>query len=120
MLINAIATRNAMMTLESDKFGTISKVIDCFTMLKTTVDSLDDAIWEDEKSVFYESYVDLYETVYDTNKGILLIASRLNPFVMSGTSIPPEDQRHADNLISEKLAERRQANAQPQAVLRPR
>lgn len=121
MLINVIATaRNAMMTLESDKFGTISKVIDCFTMLKTTVDSLDDAIWEDEKSVFYESYVDLYETVYDTNKDILLIASRLNPFVMSGTSIPLEDQRHADNLISEKLAERRQANTQPQAVIRPR
>lgn len=108
MLINVIATaRNAMMTMESDEFGTISKVIDCFAMLKSTVDSLDDGIWGQEKIVFYTSFVELYESEYNQHKDILLVSSRLNPYVMSGTSINGADKLHADNLILASISQRR-------------
>lgn len=117
MLINVIATaRNAMMTLESDEFGTISKVIDCFAMLKSTVDSLDDNIWGEEKTVFYNGYQSLYETQYEENKDLLLVASRLNPYIMSGTIISAADKQFADDLILAMISARRpQHEAQEQA-----
>lgn len=117
MLINVIATaRNAMMTLESDEFGTISKVINCFAKLKSTIDSLNDDIWGEEKNVFYNFYHSLYETQYEANKDLLLIASRLNPFIMSGTTITPAEKQFADDLVLAMISARKpQHEAQEQA-----
>ena len=99
-IINVIATaRNAIMQLESDSFGTISKVIDCFRMIYKSVEDLDEDIWKYEIDVFKKSYNKHFEKVFEQYYDTLLICARLNPQSITSTSLTSKEQAQADKLL---------------------
>lgn len=119
-LIEVISTaRNAMLAMESDTFGSISQVIDCFRMLNFSVHSLDQNIWGDATLAFDGRYDELFTNGYfQIHRSALIVAARLNPFMMSGTSVTHAEITDADDIISQTLATRQPQQPQQRPMNR--
>lgn len=101
-IVKVIGTaRNAMMILESDSFGTISKVIACFRMLKDSLNELDRYVWEYEIDVFNMSYDKYWERNYKKYKDELLICSILNPRTLNTSAITEEEKAYAKKVLTD-------------------
>ena len=94
--------RYVMGKMESDVFGSLSCVIDSFRLLNASVNALP-PIFEEERNIFHDSFVERWFYYLERFRKALLMASWLNPYQMMNTSLEHEEKLEAAHYIEEEL-----------------
>ena len=115
LLIVFGTAKNMMMHLESDNFGTLSKVIDAFRLIQHSVQCLPDDQFAYEKEKFDLQFTERWIDHFFNNEyhDELLLASRLNPYQLQHTSLTSEEINSANAILSREIQNMQQnANVQ--------